>query len=474
MVAVDKLNDQPSNPQHNNQTPPTNKPESDHKPEIDNKPDEPAPPKPVISGVTISLGSTSGYTEGDTITATANVTPNNLTDKVTYEWSISGSSTTINNNKTESINFVANKEDNNRKLKVVATCNGKHVENKVTLTIKSTTPSPQPAPSPAPSTGSITSVSLETDYTEYYEGDEIRILAVSAKNGDIDSNAITYEWHKILNGRDEILTDQTTYEFNSVAAVADNGMQIYVNVSYKGNVTKSNTLDITVLEDDVEEPGPSVPIVPPTSQPEVPSPEENFDAVDKAPAPDLVVPAGYKDWKGKLPKVDRSPIGSNAMQDKEKVLTWDKIEMEMVYQARFILFQSFENNFSQITYYSRAIGNNQWEAIAEGILANNVTNGEAPIQCVGTNTRNPYTANSGDRVKVSIIASKGSWKASYTNGSWSFAHITSQIDAQAKSEFLFQLPTMDINVLVNGRNLVNKNLPVPRAYSFVIGRTKAS
>ncbi len=453
-VAVDHINQQPSNDKPQS-TPPQPQPEGDKDPIT-----------PAISGVTIKLNN-SQYTEGETITASAEVTPSGLTG-VTYQWSILGSSTPINNKTSSSISFDANKDDNGKKLMVVATYNGKQVKDEVSLVINS-----KPTPTPGPDSGTtITSVTIHSDYTEYYAGDEIRIISAIAFDSGVDTSAFTYEWHKILGGRDEIVADQIQYEFVTEADEADNGMQIYVNVSYKGNTLKSNVMQFTIHPDDSIDPTPP-PAPAPNPQPVPPSPEAgNFDAVDKAPAPDLPVPSGYKDWKGKLPKVDRTLISSNAISDKEKLLTWEKMEMEMVYHARFVLYQSFENNLSQVTYYSKALGPNQWEAIAEGIIAESVTNGNAPLQYLGTARPHPYSANKGDKVKVRFVATNNSWTARFTNGYWSFANKVNQIDLNGRQEYLFQFPSTNIDVSINRKNVANVSGPTPRVYSFVIGRKK--
>ncbi len=151
----------PNSPGHGNTTKPDTStgtpgtPSTPIVPDKDPTAPQPVPPskpeaEPTIQSINIQLNNGGNYVVGDTITATAIITPNTLKN-IEYKWSIVDSSTYISNSTSSSISFEAKKEDNSRMLKVVLTHNGNNFQKEVRLNIADKTqPAPQPLPPPAP------------------------------------------------------------------------------------------------------------------------------------------------------------------------------------------------------------------------------------------------------------------------------------------------------------------------------------
>ncbi len=339
-------------------------------------------------------------------------------------------------------------------------------------------PDPEPAPGPQPEDNStITNVSIKdvNEYgNNYFEGEEITLEAEITSEPGVNQSLITYQWYKSLNGKDIMITENGNQkQLVMIAMPEDTGMNLYVKATYKTTTLTSDKFLINVEPDDQSNPGPSPEKPDQGNKPPVLNPSD-FDTVDKAPAPSITIPSGYTSWKDRLPSITPTPISSNQIGDSTNKLTLEDLEKEMVYQARFVLYQSYENNLSEVTYYSRKINNSSYECVAEGIIKNNVENKEAPIQFGGKTPRNQYSAITGDKIKVTFIVDIAhGWEKAWPVGNWSFTNQVDKMSTTQTSQYLTKFPSTDYKVEINGTTKVSSTtIDVPRAYSFVLGRSK--
>lgn len=140
--------------------------------------------------------------------------------------------------------------------------------------------------------------------------------------------------------------------------------------------------------------------------------------LDKQPIVSLTTPAGATPYKGELEKFLLSDIkltSRNQYSTNLNKLSWDMYKQDLMYLARFELYQMFSDNFSEINYY----GTNETEgksftAVAEGIIKDNKTENNYYFQSSESYTeRRKVDVNTGDRIKIEIAYSGTNFKPTY-------------------------------------------------------------
>ena len=77
-------------------------------------------------------------------------------------------------------------------------------------------------------------------------------------------------------------------------------------------------------------------------------------ALDAAASPNIILPEGAISYKGNLAIKPAPPpvIAHSEFKKMVDFMTWEEFVLEMLYQARFILWQQYSDNFSEIDYYT--------------------------------------------------------------------------------------------------------------------------
>ncbi len=357
-------------------------------------------------------------------------------------------------------------------------------QNPDTGTINPPNPAPHPDPEPGPITPpkptpqepTITEVVIDNSYDEYYVGDQIQIQAFVSPAEGIDSSLVKYEWHIVKNGKDSIDNSQTTFEFLRDATLEDNGLEVYVKVSYKTTTLTSTRITLKVVEDP-DGGGEVSPQPLPQPQP-VPPPSVQVSPLDSAPIVNLPTPEGYKSWKGKLKQVNPNGlISETQMNEYLAKMTFAQMEEEFVAQARFVFYQTFEDNFTEINYYSKPLnGGQEYECIIEGIVKDTVNNKKFFLQNVGTSQQSMYSVQAGQKIKLTYIPRQSSFLPPLSAGTfpWSFARNTDLIDRTSKTQYCTNLAGYSAKFEINGSIYKQYSYDVLRGFSFVIARLKTA
>ncbi len=202
--------------------------------------------------------------------------------------------------------------------------------------------------------------------------------------------------------------------------------------------------------------------------------KRNFEIgqLDALPNNLLSTPSGATSWKGKIGMINTNPIGTNAFKDQVKKYTLDDYEKDFVYHARFILYQSFLDNFSEINYYSQKQGNTI-TITAEGIIKKEVSS-NFKLQVTGESNSYRLDARAGDKVTIIFnINSNPTLPFSPIDSmDWSFSQ-DFNTNSTANSQFGITFPSYSLTVKKNDSILSNISYGHLRTYSFVIGRTKS-
>ena len=87
-------------------------------------------------------------------------------------------------------------------------------------------------------------------------------------------------------------------------------------------------------------------------------------------------------------------------------------KQDLLYLARFELYQMFSDNFSEINYYGTNENNGKsFTAVAEGIIKDNKTENNYYFQSSESYTeRRKVDVNTGDRIKIEITYSGTNYK----------------------------------------------------------------
>lgn len=140
--------------------------------------------------------------------------------------------------------------------------------------------------------------------------------------------------------------------------------------------------------------------------------------LDKQPNATLTTPTGATSYKGELEKFLLSDIkltSRNQYSTNLNKLSWDMYKQDLMYLARFELYQMFNDNFSEINYYGTNENNGtSFTAVAEGIIKDNKTENNYYFQSSESYTeRRKVDVNTGDRIKIEIAYSGTNFKPTY-------------------------------------------------------------
>ena len=130
-------------------------------------------------------------------------------------------------------------------------------------------------------------------------------------------------------------------------------------------------------------------------------------ALDVAPRNKIQLPEGAVSYKGQLFKRVGPPRPtSNFDKDNINQMTWSQYRLEMLFQARFLLYQEFsDNNLEEVDYYTLRDKEDGYLTVeAQGILNKDVTlTHSLQFINIGPSTTNHYrnqTYKKGDVVKM--------------------------------------------------------------------------
>lgn len=429
---------------------------------------------PILSSVTINPLSTTSFSVGDSVTLNCNVVSSNIKEgDIKFQWYKNDQPISGANQK--SYTFTCALSDNNASFKVKVSYDSLPAKesSSITITVKDNTP-PSPPPS-ADYPGTLSSLTIDDDGAnhQFIEHSEIILDAMPSYTDDLDIDLIQYQWYKQDSaGNKTKLPDQTTQSLEITDATMEyNNVSFYCVATYGTQVKETEKYLVNIVADT----GGSTPSPSPQPEPQPnPQPSPSVD-LDTAPSVNLTTPAGYTSWKGKLKKVDLvTPIGENAINDVFKKITFEDMEKEFVYHARFMMYQTFGDNFSEINYYSKATSTG-YECVCEGIVKETVTNARFFVQDVGTSLKGTYSFQKGQKVKTILSPIRSSFPSSPLSAStmqWSFAKDVDNIDKTSRTQFNTQLSGYSAQVTIDGANYKNWNYDVLRSFYFTLGRLK--
>lgn len=148
-----------------------------------------------------------------------------------------------------------------------------------------------------------------------------------------------------------------------------------------------------------------------------------FNKLETIPNSIIKLPSGAKSFKGKLDQLTPIPpvINKNEYKAKVGAMTWEDVVKEMMYQVRFMLYQQYSDNFSEIDYYAYDEVKEEKVTIeAQGVIKNDFTvnhyvtgwddleNGGGP-----GGRYNTQTYKAGDIVKITF---RSRWDPNITIG----------------------------------------------------------
>lgn len=140
--------------------------------------------------------------------------------------------------------------------------------------------------------------------------------------------------------------------------------------------------------------------------------------LDKQPSVNLTTPTGATPYKGQLEKFLLSDIkltSRNQYSTNLNKLSWDMYKQDLMYLARFELYQMFSDNFSEINYYGTNENNGtSFTAVAEGIIKDNKTENNYYFQSSESYTEKSNVAvSTGDKIKIEITYTGTNYKPTY-------------------------------------------------------------
>lgn len=211
--------------------------------------------------------------------------------------------------------------------------------------------------------------------------------------------------------------------------------------------------------------------------------------LDSNPIINLPTPSNAISYKGKikpLPKLESISEQNHKIQTNK--VSWETYKEEMIYQVRFWLYQIFYDNFSEINYYIIGGHNTgeQFTAIAEGIIKQDMPNLFVAIQKYGNSISTSRTFKKGEKIKLTLKQwiktmddPRFSWRPA---GGWgdadgfSFVKGISNINYQNSTKvWITQMATdrvFPVEFSVNGQKILYIDSWVMRTYMFTIGRKK--
>lgn len=213
--------------------------------------------------------------------------------------------------------------------------------------------------------------------------------------------------------------------------------------------------------------------------------------LDSEPIKDLQTPANATSYKGRLETFKISDIKRTTHEnykDAQAKFSWDDYKKELVYHARFGLYQIFSDNFTEINYYTmNEIEGKQLDVVAEGIIKEDKANFSAYVQLVNeADHAKKYSVHAGDRIKVQFSYKGTKWlPESFDMGgplsqlevkNFDFAPSCDLINSNSSTiltnTFFSCLSStnsiINIKVTKNGSSLMNLTPQIVAIWSFVI------
>lgn len=157
--------------------------------------------------------------------------------------------------------------------------------------------------------------------------------------------------------------------------------------------------------------------------------------LDSATPVNLPTPTNAKSYKGliqPLPKLQKSSSENYARSLQS--FNWEQYKVEMIYQVRFYMYQIFQDNFSELNYYTIG-GENEgdtFDTVAEGILKTDMLNLYGYLQNYGGTVSFRKSFKAGQKIKLVISQVKenqdGWMPSAAIVSNFSFANSCSNID----------------------------------------------